>query len=233
MLELAAIAGASVTAALSGALMPGPVLAVTIAGARRHGFWYGPRVVLGHALVEVPVVVALMLGLKRYVEEPSVLGTIAGIGAAAMVWMSVGMVRQALRFSDEEGPGESGTPRDASATPDEGDAEDQGLGGIRAGAITSAANPYWYVWWATMGAAMVASAAVAGWLGIAVFFIAHISVDLGWLAVVSLGVSRGRRFLQGRAYSALLLVCAAILVLTAAGFAYLAAGQLHAALVGA
>ncbi len=213
--ELAAIAVTSVTATLSGALMPGPVLAVTIAGARRHGFWYGPRVVLGHAIVEVPVVVGLMLGFKRYVKEPWVLGPVAAVGSAAMVWMCIGMVRQALRPT---GPGEEG----AEAS--------RAIGGVRAGALTSAANPYWYVWWATIGAAMVAGAALAGWLGILVFFIAHISVDLGWLAIVAAGVSRGRRFLQGRAYMALLLVCAGILVVTAAGFAWLAVSQLQTAL---
>jgi threonine/homoserine/homoserine lactone efflux protein len=208
VLRLAAIAVWSFGVALSGALVPGPVLAVTIAGSRRRGFWFGPLVVLGHALVEIPLVLLLVLGLKDHVRNPWVLAVVGGVGAAAMVWMSVGLFRQSRRPDATE--------------------ETQGQGPsrpVRSGAVTSALNPYWYAWWATVGASFIAGAAWAGWIGVVVFFAGHISADLAWYSLISFGVARGRRLLRGRAHQALLIGCGVILLVTAASFILLVVRQ--------
>jgi len=206
VLELAAVAFGSFVVALSGALMPGPVLAVTLAGSRRRGFWFGPLVVLGHAAVELPLVLLLYWGLGEALESDGIVIAIGGVGAVAMAWMAVGMFRQTRHLDDP-------------------DAEQVGvmrLGAVGSGAVTSLLNPYWYLWWVTIGAVMVASAQAAGWLGLVVFFAGHISGDLGWYSLISFGVSRGRRYLQGRLYKGLLIGCALILLAMAALFAKLA-----------
>ena len=38
---------------LSGALMPGPMLSVTVAESYKKGFWAGPLLVVGHAIPEL------------------------------------------------------------------------------------------------------------------------------------------------------------------------------------
>jgi len=206
--DLARVAMDSFLVALSGALMPGPVLAVTLAGSRRHGFWFGPLVVLGHGLVELPVVVLLALGLGAVLGTAWIVTGIGYVGAAALGWMAVGLLRQA-RWPQEAEGGEGGAR----------------LGAVGAGALTSMANPYWYLWWVSMGAVLLAGAAGLGWAGVAAFFVGHIAADLAWYSVVSLGVARGRRYFQGRAYKALLLVCALALAIMAGRFAYLAVSR--------
>jgi threonine/homoserine/homoserine lactone efflux protein len=212
LLELAAVAGGSFVVALSGALMPGPVLAVTIAGVRQKGFWFGPLVVLGHGMVELPIVLLLALGLGAVLGNPWVVVAIGYVGAAAMAWMGVGLLRQAGR------PPEAATEGSGSR-----------LGAVGAGALTSLANPYWYLWWVSMGAVLLAGAAKAGWIGVAVFFAGHISADLAWYSLIALGVARGRRYLDGRLYQGLLVLCALVLVVMAARFLYMAATYTAAA----
>lgn len=202
-MDYLALAVGGFIVALSGALMPGPVLAVTVVGARRRGFWFGPLVVLGHAAVELPLVLLIALGLGAVLESPWIVTAIAGVGAAAMAWMGVSMVLQARRASDPEADG-GGLAR---------------LGAIPSGAVTSLLNPYWYLWWVVIGAAMVAGALVKGWLGLAAFFAGHISGDLVWYGLVAFGVSRGRRYLEGRLYKVLLIACAALLLAMAVLFA--------------
>lgn len=204
MVELAAIAGGSFVLALSGALMPGPLLAATIAGTHRRGFWYGPAVALGHALMEVLILAVLVSGLFVALGSPWTPVVIGVVGAAAMVWMGVGLARQALRPGGVEA---------ASAL--------SGMGAVPAGIVTTVLNPYWYVWWLVAPSPLLVAALKVGWTGIAAFFVGHVSVDVIWCAVVALGVSRGRRWLQGRAYRALLAACAAILLLAAGLFLWL------------
>jgi len=63
MLEMAAIFSASFTLALSGALMPGPLFTITISESARRGFRAGPLLMVGHALLEVVLVAAVVQGL--------------------------------------------------------------------------------------------------------------------------------------------------------------------------
>jgi len=202
VLEHLQVAGGAFVTALSGALMPGPVLAITLIGARHRGFWFGPLVVLGHAAVELPVVLLIALGLGVVLNQAWVVTGIAGIGTLAMTWMGVSMVLQARRAGDPEAA-EGGLAR---------------LGAVPAGAVTSLLNPYWYVWWLVIGAALITKALLVGWLGLVAFFVGHISGDLAWYGTVAFGVSRGKRYLQGWLYKALLIACALLLLAMAVLF---------------
>jgi threonine/homoserine/homoserine lactone efflux protein len=194
--ELAAVAGGSFVLSFSGALMPGPVLAATIAGTQRKGFWYGPGVVLGHAILEVLILAAIVWSLKRTyaLDSPWAVMAIAVVGAAVMAWMGVDLIRQALR------------PAGAAAVE-----EGRRIGAVAAGIVTTALNPYWYVWWIAAPLPLIVAAVKIGWLGVLVFYLAHESGDLLWYALVSFGVAGGRRFLDGRPYKVLLIGCAVIL----------------------
>ena len=69
MFELAAIFGGSFTLGLSGILTPGPILTVTIAESARRGFKAGPLIISGHALLELILVLAIILGLGTYLKS--------------------------------------------------------------------------------------------------------------------------------------------------------------------
>ncbi|MCD6151370.1 MAG: LysE family transporter, partial [Deltaproteobacteria bacterium] len=104
---LAGIAATSFTLALSGALMPGPLLTVTVAEASRRGAWAGPLVITGHAILELLLVVAVIKGLGPSLKAPPVIGTISLLGGMILLIMGVDMVRKAstLSLRQETDPG--------------------------------------------------------------------------------------------------------------------------------
>mgnify|MGYP000862952647 CR=1 FL=1 len=67
---------------LSGAMMPGPLLTVTIAESARRGFKAGPLIVLGHAILELALIIALLAGLSFYLKKPLVTTVISIVGGA-------------------------------------------------------------------------------------------------------------------------------------------------------
>jgi hypothetical protein len=90
MITFAVIFGGSFILALSGALMPGPLLIVTISESARRGFPAGPLLMTGHALPELLLVLAIIKGLGSYLRAPLVIGLIAFIGGIVLIWMGGG-----------------------------------------------------------------------------------------------------------------------------------------------
>ena len=80
------------------------------------------------------------------------------------------------------------------------------------GAVLSAANPYWVLWWATTGLAYINLARTLGIAGLTAFFVGHILSDYTWYGFVSVLVAKGRKRISDRFYRWLVGVCAAVLV---------------------
>ena len=71
--------------------MPGPLLTVTIGESARRGFSAGPLLVLGHAVLELVLILALVGGLSIYLTRTAVTHTIAIFGGAFLIYMGYGM----------------------------------------------------------------------------------------------------------------------------------------------
>ena len=188
---------------LSGALMPGPLLTATIGESLRRGFVAGPLLVAGHAILELALVAAVLLGLAPFLQQPAVFGVIALAGGVILLWMAWGMFRSLPRLSLSWERGER-----------------RGNHPLAAGILLSAANPYWIIWWATIGLGYILYSRGFGLAGVAFFFAGHILADLLWYSLVSAAVAGGRHFLTDRIYRGLIAACAAFLVLFALYFAY-------------
>ncbi len=203
-MTLLAIAGTSFALGLSGAIMPGPLLTVTIAESLRRGPWAGPMLVAGHALLEAAVVLLLYFGLGEVVQAPPVFAGIALVGGALLLWLAAGMLKGLPRLSLQLGVGEGA-----------------GLHPLAAGVAVSLANPYFLLWWATVGLGYLVVASRVGLAGVAVFYLFHILSDLAWYALVSNATCFGRRFLSDRGYRGLVGGCALFLLLFGGYFFYL------------
>lgn len=201
-MELAAIFVSSFLVGLSGALMPGPVFTVTIAHAINRGHLAGPLVSLGHGLVEGSLVVGLAFGLSRLLQIPVVSGTIGVLGGLFLAYMAIGMIR---------------APAPAALTA-AGATVPGGMGPVAAGALLSVSNPYWIVWWATVGAAYLVLTFQYGAWGIVAFYAGHFAADLGWLSIVGSAVAAGRKLLTPRIYKGILVACGIFLLLLSAYF---------------
>jgi threonine/homoserine/homoserine lactone efflux protein len=192
---LPTIATTSFIVALSGALMPGPLLTVTVGEAARRGFWAGPLIIVGHALLEGALVLLLLIGLGAWLHRPVILGTVGVLGAGMLGWMGLALMRASqhsqLEFDPQDHPS---------------------LHPLAAGVLMSLANPYWLIWWLTIGLGYVMFSAKYGLTGVALFYVGHILADFAWYSLVSGAVAQGRRFLSAGFYRGFLVACGCFLV---------------------
>ncbi len=183
---------------MSGALTPGPVLLVTITETARRGFMAGPAIALGHGLLELVTVVLLTLGVSQILRVGIVPGLVGLLGGAFLLWMAHGMLRGVGHLSLSNVLLERGSSLAA--------------GPVVAGITASLANPYWLVWWATVGASFIVNTTSFGFLGVASFYVGHVSADLVWLTFVAGLITTGRRLMTDAVYRGIIVVCALFLV---------------------
>lgn len=187
----------------SGAVVPGPLFTVTVGEAARRGFIAGPLVVIGHAFLELVLVIGLVKGLGEYLTRPAVGAGIAFLGGAVLIYLGYGMVRevrgQQINFNTGGGAVNLG-----EKTPF--------WHPVFTGVVASVSNPYWSLWWATVGLGYITLALKKGVPGIAAFFSGHILGDLLWFTLVAAVVAGGRRFFSANAYRWVFLFCGVFLV---------------------
>lgn len=189
--------------ALSGAMMPGPLLTTTISESSQRGFVAGPLIITGHAILELILVIAILLGLGSFLQQPSVFIVTAFLGAAILLHMAFGMFHSlpALSLSWRAESGRRNNP-------------------VVSGFLMSAANPYWIIWWATIGLGYILYSWQFGLRGVMAFLAGHLTADLAWYSFISAAVAGGRHYLTDRLYRWLIGVCAFFLVIFAFYFAY-------------
>ena len=198
---------------LSGAMMPGPMLTVTISETPRRGFWVGPQIVIGHCIVELLLVVCLAGGLTYYIQQPIVTGGIGLVGGLILLWFGWGIYRSAKKGEAYLDFSEAGISVEEINKP-------QSIRPWISGIILSLTNPYWSLWWATVGVSYVVVAMSLGTIGLLTFFTGHMLSDLAWFSLVSFIVNTGRNFISDRLYQGVLMICAAFLVLLGCWFSY-------------
>jgi threonine/homoserine/homoserine lactone efflux protein len=196
---------------LSGAMAPGSLLVVVVTQTVQKGFWAGPVAVLGHAVMEVIMVGLLAFGLGQLLSYSAALGAIGLVGGLMLFWFGWGTLKTARSASLDF---------DKQAAADTSNGRRKGLWNTAlSGMVASISNPYWILWWATVGAAYVASGmASSGKLGAATFLTGHLAADMAWYALVSLAISTGARFFNDRVYRGILYFCGTLLFLFGAYF---------------
>ena len=193
---LMTIFASSFVIALSGAMMPGTLLTVTISESSKKGVLAGPLLILGHGILEIVLLIALFMGMAPLFKEEWFFIFISIAGGSILLWMAAGMFRSlpSLTLSLEPGDEKSGNI-------------------ILTGILMSAANPYFIIWWATIGLGYILQSSEYGLAGILSFFSGHILADLTWYTIISTAVGKGRSFFSDKVYRGIIGCCAGFLVL--------------------
>ncbi len=178
--------------------MPGPLLAYTISASAKYGFWAGPLIIVGHTILELSLVILLVLGLDQLIESDFVTSTIGLIGGMVLIVMGLLMARQGWQKVP--------LPLETSVSVEDNRRV------IFAGIVVSMSNPYWFIWWATIGVTYLLWALELGTAGIVSFFTGHILSDLTWYALVSFIIATGRKVINDSVYSWLLFGCGLTLI---------------------
>jgi threonine/homoserine/homoserine lactone efflux protein len=177
---------------LTGALAPGPTLVATINASIAGDWTTGLKVSLGHAIVELFLVILILLGLATVALPYTTV--IAGIGGIALVVFGIltikGSRKATMRTSEVQ----------TIANP------------YMAGLVTSAANPYFWIWWLSIGSAMVIAGLEGGLALAGAFMVGHWTADIAWYTFVSTGVSKGKTLFSDTVYQKIMGLCGIFLI---------------------
>lgn len=202
LLRLLAIFWTAFLIGLSGALVPGPVLTVTIKEAGRRGARAGPLITLGHGIAEIAVTILLVAGLSAFINNTNLRMVVAIAGGAVLCYMGVSMMRSLRTIELDLKAAAEGRDRRSGTS----------VKTVLLGISATLSNPYWFGWWGSIGAGLIVASSAMGIKGIAAFITGHVLSDLVWYTVVSCLVSLGLSRSQGRWYKVLFTVCGIFLI---------------------
>jgi threonine/homoserine/homoserine lactone efflux protein len=176
----------------SGAMQPGPVTAtaITMGGRNRYA---GSLLAVGHGIIEFPLMVVIILGMGKYFKIPNIQIAIGLAGGVFLILMAIQAFLSLLSKADAKPKALHGKP-------------------ILAGIILTASNPYFLVWWATVGLALATQAVGWGIWAFALFALTHWLVDLVWLQILTWASFKGSVFFGLYFQRIVSLICALALL---------------------
>jgi threonine/homoserine/homoserine lactone efflux protein len=172
---------------LSGVMAPGPVTAAAIAMGARNRF-AGALMAIGHGIVEFPLIILITLGMDTILKSSAMKIVIGFAGGVFLLFMAIQMMRSLSRTQDQE-------------------VKVNGSGPVVAGIVLSGGNPFFLIWWASVGLNLAITAARFGILAFALFAIVHWLCDLIWLSLLSWASFKGSVLLGPRNQRIVLLIC--------------------------
>jgi len=166
--------GTVIVMSLSGVMAPGPMFTMTLAKSLKSP-WAGVQVSLGHAVVEVPLILLVYFGLANFFQNEILRLVLGVLGGGMIMWMGVDLFRSRLKITRE--------------------GKDSKYNAFVGGILLSGLNPFFLVWWVTVGSLLLMNFldAVGTW-GLPFFIVVHWLCDLVWLSVVSFTIFKTHRF---------------------------------------
>lgn len=175
----------------SGAIMPGSLLTYTINKSIKSGVKAGLLISLGHCILELILVILIFIGIGKYLQAPIAQLVIGIIGGIVLIFFGINMLRDIVlnRLNidfNNESKNKSGNQ-------------------VISGALISAANPYFPIWWAAIGLGLITNAYNSfGFFGVVLFYLGHIISDLTWYGFISAVISKTRNFINLKTYKTII-----------------------------
>jgi threonine/homoserine/homoserine lactone efflux protein len=178
----------------SGVMAPGPLFAANVSYGLKEGTRAGLKMAIGHTIVEFPLVILLGIGVFSLEAFPefrviiSIFGSITLFVFAAIQIRTIFGKKELVSSNLKHGP-------------------------LLAGIALSALNPFFLIWWLTIGFKLISDAMLMwAFAGILIVFALHIWMDFAWLGMVSFLASKSSRILSNKNYKILMIVLSAILI---------------------
>jgi threonine/homoserine/homoserine lactone efflux protein len=189
----------------SGALAPGPLFFATITHGTRLGFKSGLMFAIGHTLIEFTLVMLLAAGLLTLANEPIVKVAIGVAGGAVLIIFGALQIRSSIIFRPKNVQSKLPEKRNL----------------LFIGLAFTGLNPFFLVWWLTVGANLVLiSLAFASLAGVIFMYVCHVWMDYAWLSTIAHLSKLGANIAGFKWYRLILLVFGVILIYF--GFTFLA-----------
>ncbi|RZN61410.1 MAG: hypothetical protein EF811_05175 [Methanonatronarchaeia archaeon] len=183
--------------ALSGVLLPGPLLAYVSIETLNRGFKTGPLAALGHFTVEIIILILGVLGLISLMEHPAFETTIKTIAGSLLILLGAYLL---LKLKQKNTIKIEITNTNYSPF----------VGGIL---FSSIFNPSVILWWVTIGlSTLLTSIQVAGIIGGTLWIAGHLTADLGFYSTISYTIQKGKNILGTWFYKALIIISSLMLI---------------------
>jgi len=180
----------------SGALAPGPLFFLTISHGIKTGTKSGITFSIAHSIIEFTLVMLLALGLLSVANEPAIKLIVGITGGTALIVFGTMQIRGSMHESKEK---------------DSGSAVTRNL--FLIGLALTGLNPYFIVWWLTIGANLILlSLEFAGLGGVILMYISHVWVDYVWLTLVAGFAKKGAKILRLKWYRILITIFGVVLI---------------------
>ena len=195
-------AGEVILVSASGVLSPGPLFFINIIYGSKQGVAGGIKIAFGHTIVEFPLVIALALGLFTFSqvfvnnENLKIISIIGGIAIVIFAFTQIISITKGKANNQHAYIGINAKK-----------------GPVLLGVIFSALNPFFLIWWLTVGLKLITDSIHFFGLinGILFLFSFHIWMDYAWLVIASYLIHRGVSVLKTKFYSTFLISISTIL----------------------
>jgi len=178
----------------SGVMAPGPLFAANVSYGLREGARSGIKMAVGHTIIEFPLVILLGIGVFSLEIFPEFRIVISIFGAITLFAFAILQIKTVLQKKE-----------DITLKPKHGP--------LVTGIALSALNPFFIIWWLTIGFKLISDAMLVwAFSGILVVFFLHIWMDFVWLGGVSFLASKSSRVLSNRNYKVLMIGLSLMLV---------------------
>ena len=191
---------------LSGVMVPGPITAAAIAMGARNRF-AGTLMAIGHGIIEFPLMILIILGLDTILKSAATKIVIGFAGGLFLVIMAIQMLRSIKSIERQEVKVTKSGP-------------------VVAGIVLSGGNPFFLIWWASVGLNLAITATSLGIWAFVLFAIVHWLCDLIWFSILSWASFKGSGLLSPRRQRILLLICSLALLVFGVFFIYNAGSTL-------
>ena len=176
---------------LSGVMLPGPLTAATIARGYNDKN-AGALIGVGHGVIELPIIALIYFGFAGFLTNPLVRQVTGVAGGVLLIVMGI------MIFFTFKKP-----IAEAVVLP---------YNSLVTGVVMTGGNPYFFLWWATIGVALVASAASFGLYALLLFIVVHWSCDIVWEQVISMTVFKTKHLWTPQVQKIIFGICAAMLI---------------------
>ena len=205
----------------SGAASPGPVTAYAVERGKTN-VHAGLLIAIGHGIIEVPLILLLFAGIVTFFQNKIFITVLGLTGGSFLLYMGISILykeflyphifTKTARIKDiEKRPADKRTGTTM---------KNSGKSLIRSGILFSISNPYYFIWWATIGAALVSRVKNGTLILIPLFIAVHWSTDLIWFYFLSIVSYSGSRKFGEKFQKIISIVSALILIFFGLKFIY-------------
>ena len=171
----------------SGVMSPGPLFAANITYGLKEGAKSGIKIAIGHSIVELPLIILLGIGVFSLEIFPEFRTAISIFGAITLFGFAVMQIRTILKKNNN-----------ITIKPKQGP--------IITGILFSALNPFFIIWWLTIGLKLISDAMMIwAFAGILIVFVLHIWMDFAWLGITAFLASKSKRIISNKNYKIMVL----------------------------